>query len=265
MPGLSGKEILPLLLLVQGAGERWAAGLIQQFGLLAVREEYQPLTRLMSSTVVFEVNRRIYLLGGVDILGGEVSPLDHRWLEEAKGKPICMVDLSSKDAARRTLARSIMVEHFSKLTDSRLVFVSEQPSRDDVLKAFENAGAIYLPGGDTEALLENLAGLDLSGVLRSSAVPVVGNSAGALAVCEEVVLTTDDDIKTPQVLPGLGLVPFSIDPHYDSTHDMELFELSVGREIYGLPEQSGIIAEDRSLEFVGPVWRFSDGRKERVN
>ncbi len=37
------------------------------------------------------------------------------------------------------------------------------------------------------------------------------------------------DVETPQVRVGLGLVPFSIDPHYDSTHDKELFTLSEGR------------------------------------
>ena len=227
--------------------------------------KHQPLHWLVNSTVVFKVKQRIYLLGGVDILGGQMSPLDRHWLEEANGKPICVVDLTSKDAARRTQARSIMVEHFSKLTDSKLVFISERPFRDDVLKAFDNAGAVFLPGGDTEVLLDSLAEQDLSGVLRASEIPIVGNSAGALAVCEEVILTTDADIKTPRVLAGLGLVSFSIDPHYDSTHDMELYELSAGREIYGLPEQSGIISEGRSLEFVGPAWRFSNGRKERVN
>lgn len=205
------------------------------------------------------------MLGGVDILHGQVSPLDSRWLSDANGKPICVVDLTGKDAARRPKFRSVMEAHFSKLTDSKLVFVSELPSRDDILNAFESAGAIYIPGGDTEVLLDSVAEQNLSCVIRSSALPVVGNSAGALAACKDVVLTTDADIKTPLVRVGLGLVPFSIDPHYDSTHDMELFALSVGREIYGLPEQSGIISEGHSIEFVGPVWRFSDGRRERVN
>ena len=205
------------------------------------------------------------MLGGVDVLNFQVSPLDHRWLADANGKSICIVDLTSNDVTSRPHIKSIMVSHFSKLTDSKLDFVSEQPSQEDLLKVFENAGAIYIPGGDTEALLDNLAAQDLSSILRSSAVPIVGNSAGALAICNEVVLTSDADIMTPLVREGLGLVPFSIDPHYDSTHDMELFELSVGREIYGLPEHSGIISEERSIEFVGPVWRFLDGRKERAN
>jgi dipeptidase E len=212
-----------------------------------------------------EMKRRIYQLGGVDVLGHEVSPLDERWLADADGKPICVVDLTSRDDARRALFRPIMTGHFSRLTGSKLVFVSELASRGDVLNAFESAGAIYLPGGDTEVLLDSMAEMDLAGVIRSSALPVVGNSAGALAVCKEVVLTTDADIKTPLVLAGLGLVPFSIDPHYDPSHDVELFELSAGREIYGLPEESGIISEGGLIEFVGPVWRFSDGRRERVN
>lgn len=205
------------------------------------------------------------MLGGVDLLRGEVSILDRRWLADADGKPICIVDLTGKDAARRPKFRYVMEEHFSGLTDSELVFISEQSSRENIIKAFDSAGAIYIPGGDTEVLLDSLAEQDLFRVLRSSMLPIVGNSAGALALCQDVVLTTDEDIKTPLVRVGLGLVTFSIDPHYDPSHDKELFALSEGRVIYGLPEKSGLIVEESSIEFVGPVWRFSNGRKNRVS
>jgi dipeptidase E len=209
--------------------------------------------------------RRIYMFGGIDVVGGQISPLDQRWLAEANGKPICIIDLTNKDAARLPRFRSIMEAHFSGLTASQLVFVSEQPSREDILNAIDRAGAIYIPGGDTEALLDNLAEQNLFSVLKSSKLPLIGNSAGAIAVCQDAVITADEDVKTSIVRAGLGLVHFSVDPHYDQTHDQELFELSKGREIYGLPEQSAIIAEDNSIEFFGPIWLFANGCKQRVN
>jgi len=208
---------------------------------------------------------RIYLLGGVDALGGQVSPLDHHWLADTHGKPLCVVDLTTNSTEKLAETRSTLAAHFSKMTASKLVFVSELSCREDVLEAFGEAGAIYIPGGDTEALLDNLHAQDFSSVLRRCTIPIVGNSAGALALCRDVILTTDANIKEPLVLAGLGLVSFSIDPHYDATHDEELFTLSEGRVIYGLPEESGIITEGHSVEFVGPVWKFADGRRERVN
>jgi len=198
-------------------------------------------------------------------MGGEVSPMDRRWIAEALGRPICIVDLTSRDAAQSPKYRSVMQAHFSTLTDSSLIFVSEQRSQGDVVSALKSAGAIYIPGGDAEALLDNLGEQELFSPLRSVPVPVVGNSAGAVAVCADAVLTTDDDVQNAMVRPGLGLVNFSVAPHYDSTHDEELLALSVGRDIYGLPEESAIVADGRSTEFVGSVWRFADGRKEKVN
>jgi dipeptidase E len=205
------------------------------------------------------------MFGGIDVVGGQVSPLNQRWLAEANSKPICIIDLTSKDAARLPRFRSIMEAHFSGLTDSQLIFVSEQPSRDDVLNAIDRAGAIYIPGGDPEALLDNLAEQNLFSVLKSSKLPLIGNSAGAIAVCQDAVITADADVKTSIIRVGLGLVHFSVDPHYNQTHDHELFELSKGREIYGLPEQSAIIAEGSSNAFFGPIWLFVNGRKQQVN
>ena len=198
-------------------------------------------------------------------MAGEVSPVDLRWIADANGAPICIVDLTSRDAVKHPKYRSAMQAHFSALTDSSLTFVSERASRDDVISALHSAGAIYIPGGDTEALLDNLAEQDLFSILKSVTSPVVGNSAGAIVVCTEAVLTSDDYVQTPMVRPGLGLVDFSVDPHYDSTHDMELFSLSEGRVVFGLPEQSAIVTDGTSTEFIGPVWRFSDGQKEQVN
>ena len=213
----------------------------------------------------FEMKQKIYMLGGVDVKGGEVSPVDRRWIANAQGAPICVVDLTGRDESTRPRYRTIMRSHFAKLTDTPLCFVSELESRQEVSDALTSAGAVYLPGGDTAALLDNLVDQDLFPIIHSVRCSVVGNSAGAIAVCEQSILTTDDDAHSPAVRPGLGLVGFSIDPHYNSTHDSELLVLSSGRELYGLPEQSAIVTDGESIEFVGPIWRFAEGSKEQVN
>ena len=92
------------------------------------------------------------MFGGVDVVGGEVSPVDQRWIAEATGRPICIVDLTSRDTAARPKYRSVMHAHFSAMTDSALIFVSDQRSQDDVINALNSAGAIYIPGGYPEVL-----------------------------------------------------------------------------------------------------------------
>jgi peptidase E len=211
------------------------------------------------------MNRAIYMLGGSDITGGRLSPLDRRWIADAAEGPICVVDLTSRNAAVRPKYREAMRAYFSQLTEKDLLFVSEMPSRSKIVSAFQSAGAIYIPGGDTETLLDDLVARNLAPLFHSATCPIAGNSAGAVAVCREAVLTTDDDVHAPVVRPGIGLVGFSVDPHYDLTHDKELTVLSRGRVIFGLPEESAIVATDGTTEFIGSVWQFRDGQKKKVN
>lgn len=205
------------------------------------------------------------MLGGVDLLNGEISPLDNLWLSETVNGVIFIVDVTSRNLEKSPYFRDVMKEHFSSLTESKLVFLSEMSSQSEIVDSLKRADVIYIPGGDTDALLDNLAKHDVANLLRRSVLPIAGNSAGALALCEEVVLTTDDEVDTPRVRAGLGIVPFSIDPHYESTHDDELFILSDNRVIYGLPEQSGIIVDGGCKEFVGSVWKFTNGFKKQVH
>ena len=211
------------------------------------------------------MKRKIYLFGGVDTMAGHVSPLDHRWMADAEGGYICILDLTSRDLPAPSMYRDQMVRHFGVLAQRELVFVSRIRNPEARQNAVCGAGAVYIPGGDTEALLNNIGMLGLKEALCTSTCSIAGNSAGAIALCREAVLTSDSKVSSPKVMPGLGLVNFSIDPHYDSSHDAELIGFSAGRLIYGVPEESVVIREMESTRFFGPVWQFENGDKRKVN
>jgi len=212
------------------------------------------------------LTQKIFMLGGVDITSGQAFASDRLWITEASDGPVCVVDLTSRDLASRSRFRGILSDYFALLTTKDVIFVSEMRSMAEIGTSLSSAGAVYIPGGDTEALLDDLFQRDLAPLLRSVTCVVAGNSAGAVALCRNAVLTTDHRIKTPTVRLGLGMVDFSIDPHYDSSHDDELISMSENVEIFGLPEESVIVqAKDGSTEFHGPAWRFLDGRKEMVS
>jgi len=84
----------------------------------------------------------------------------------------------------------------------------------------------------------------------------MGNSAGALVLCKEVVITKDKDNPKTEIVEGLGLVDFSAEVHYNGSNGDELIELAKERTIYAIAENSAIIY-DGSFEFIGKVCVFN--------
>jgi peptidase E len=209
-------------------------------------------------------SRRTFLLGGTDINHPTPWPTDRIWISQAGAKPICIVDLTSRDMASRHHYRGVMRRYFSLITQNELFFLSELDD-EEVERVVRASGAIYLPGGDPEVLLTEIDKRGLARLICSADCVLAGNSAGAIALCSKAISTADSDFAEPTISNGLGIVNFAVDPHYNPSHDQQLLKLSHGETIYGLPEQSLIAVSNLNrVSFIGPVWRFADGAKQQV-
>ncbi len=100
---------------------------------------------------------------------------------------------------------------------------------DDPEEAIEKAEAIFIGGGNTFVLLDQLHQRKLMGLLKKvleNGTPYLGTSAGSNIVGPNVKTTNDMPIVHPTSLQALGLIPFNLNPHYldpdpDSTHKGE--------------------------------------------
>lgn len=87
----------------------------------------------------------------------------------------------------------------------------------DPKSAIENAGAIFIGGGNTFVLLDTLIRKDLMSVLKTAVEngkPYLGTSAGSNIAGPSVKTTNDMPIVHPDSLDALNLIPFNINPHY---------------------------------------------------
>lgn len=88
---------------------------------------------------------------------------------------------------------------------------------DDPIAAISDAQAIYIGGGNTFVLIDQLITKRLIDPIKAkveAGMPYLGTSAGSNIIGPSVKTTNDMPIVHPESLDALGLVPFNINPHY---------------------------------------------------
>lgn len=139
---------------------------------------------------------------------------------------------------------------------------------DNPNEALEKAEAIFVGGGNTFVLLNQLYKLNLITDLKkivSEGTPYLGTSAGS-NICGLTIKNTNDmPIVYPPDFNAIGLVPFNINPHYldpdrTSTHMGETRETRIKefhcyntQPVIGLREGSWLHVEGDSIILKGPL------------
>ena len=106
---------------------------------------------------------------------------------------------------------------------------------DHALEAIERAEAIFVGGGNTFVLIDELQKKGLIQPLRNfidKGRPYLGTSAGSNITGLDVKTTNDMPIVHPASLDALAAIPFNINPHYldpdpDSKHNGETRETRI--------------------------------------
>jgi dipeptidase E len=116
----------------------------------------------------------------------------------------------------------------------------------DPVRAVEEARGIFIGGGNTFRLLNDLYRFGLLEVIRDRVrhgLPYLGVSAGTNVACPAIKTSNDMPIVQPPSLDALGLVPFQVNPHYFTGQTF------VKGEDGGFHEHFGETRDDRLREF----------------
>ena len=138
----------------------------------------------------------------------------------------------------------------------------------DPKKAIRQAKAIFIGGGNTFVLVNQLYGLEVMDVLREAVengTLYMGTSAGSNIAGQTMQTTNDMPIVYPPSFKTLGLVPFNINPHYldpdpqskhkGETRETRIKEFHVFNDtpVIGLREGSWLRVEDEKVSLKGDL------------
>lgn len=200
--------------------------------------------------------QKIFLEGGGDIVAGELKSLDKLALNETKHKKVFVLDLSTNNLEKIKKYRSFLEKYFEELGAKCISFISLASSNMKIKENFEDSDLLYLPGGDTEILLKNIKEKGIVELIKKFNGVILGNSAGALVLSKNVIITRDEDNPETKCFGGLGLFNFSVEVHYTGEQDKELSELPKNLKIYTIPERSAIVFSNGEVEFIGNIGLF---------
>jgi dipeptidase E len=205
--------------------------------------------------------QRLYLLGGEDFKDKGSKELNSQAFNDAGGSPLVLVfPWTSREKVREDAYRRLIVDYFKELGAKVVMFVEPSLPYPDMVKLVDQSDLIYLPGGDPKVLVERMRNTGASHLLANYDKVIVGNSAGAVALCAEYVLLSEDS-DTFSISSGLGLVDLGVAVHYDPYMDTQLENLSTSRNIFAIPEGGAVVISRCSISLIGPVAVFQEGRK----
>lgn len=140
-----------------------------------------------------------------------------------------------------------------KVIDGR---VSKEITKDIV----RNANVIWLAGGNTTKQFAYLESYGLIPYIREQKGVVIGMSAGSINMTKTAICTLTCGHDELKIYEALGLVEFSIEPHFDKDNiTEELLIISKKYPLYGICDESAIICTEDNISFIGDIFLIENG------
>ena len=150
--------------------------------------------------------------------------------------------------------------------DFKTKVVFDNRNKDRAKEIIPNADLIFLSGGKVDVQNEFFKNIEMAKLLQTTSGLIVGGSAGAMNLCETVLCF-------PNFIKGIGLWNKIIVPHFDGANKLymrdgndeynNLMDLSVGRELIGIDENSYLLLTNKEVVPFGNIFRVTNKNCQR--
>jgi len=192
---------------------------------------------------------KLFLGGGGS--SEQSAPLDKEFKKSMKGKTRVLLITLARSNSEKTFKWFKKAYADYKFKD--VVVFREGLDEKKILEL----DAVYIGGGNTYRLLNNLRKFKLIEVLKKFheiGKPIYGGSAGAVIIGETIATAAHQDTNEEGLtnLSGLDIIKgFSIVCHYSEKEGEIVKKYALNNKVLCIPEDAGIIIEDGSIRIVG--------------
>lgn len=158
-----------------------------------------------------------------------------------------------------------------------LYFPLKKRHAKETIKMVFEADIIFLSGGNTFTFLNNLnkSGLkkDFFNFIKRGGV-LAGMSAGSILMTPSIHmaeipgLDPDENEVRIKNFKALNLVNFDFSPHYEYDHEgdfqLKRYSKEKKRTVIGCEDGAGLIIEGKKIKRHGVMYKFFDGKKEKI-
>jgi broad specificity phosphatase PhoE/peptidase E len=231
-------------------------------GSLSIFELNKSENRSLMLNSVEHLEKEIVFIGGGDYREKETLEID-KIIAERVGKsgrmvflPFAVEEISKRE--KRFLAVKAVYE---SLGLSNFICLNEKDMDIQEMKAeIKDSDILFILGGDPKMLVDQVNSLELSEDIRNYKGILIGFSAGAMILSKTIIIPGGVDKNYPGSItyPGLGMVPFSIIPHYSKELRSGVLGLLGEGEAYGVCDSSAIFFDPltEDLSKIGEVYKL---------
>lgn len=151
------------------------------------------------------------------------------------------------------------------ITFKSIKVIDNRISKENAEDIVRNADVLWLAGGDTPKQFAYLEDYGLIKLIREHKGVIIGMSAGAINMTKTAICTLTCGHNELKIYEGLGLVDFSVEPHFDKDNITdELLAISKEYPFYGICDDGAIICTDGDVLFCGDVFYIDNGQINKV-
>lgn len=132
----------------------------------------------------------------------------------------------------------------------KYIVLNNSYSSDDIKEIIKNNKLFFLYGGDPYKQIEFIKQYNITLLIKNKFI--IGLSAGSINMCRKAICTKDEDFDFSNMYDGMGLIDFSIEPHFNYNNVEVLADLkkfSKDTDIYALEDDAYIIVENEMTNF----------------
>lgn len=147
----------------------------------------------------------------------------------------------------------------------KVIVLNNYYSVEEIKKIINENKLIFLYGGNPYKQIDFLNKYEIGNLIKEK--HIIGLSAGSINMCKNAICTRDEDFKESNMYKGLGLLDFSIEPHFDINNKLVLQDLkkySMITDIYALQDDAFIIVNNKRIEFFGEVYLIKKGNINKI-